>query len=126
MNEFTFFADPSVDRVVSFSWQLAQELQVARHRLTALEQLLVRKGVVAAGELDQLRPDADEAARLAESRDQFVARLMRVLTERDDAAMPMRDQFADRLAATAAGAAQLDDSSNPPPGSGATIRKDHA
>ena len=91
--ETSYFPDPQTDRLVSLVWQLAGELQVTRHRLAALEALLVRSGAVPAGALDGFAPTAEEAAALGRHRDGYLDRLARVVSEHGPAEQPLREQW---------------------------------
>lgn len=81
--EFTYFADPQTDRLVSLVWQLAAELDVTRQRLAAVEELLVRSGAIEPGTVDAGIPDSAV-------RDDLLDRLMRVVTEYGPAEHPLR------------------------------------
>lgn len=91
--EPTYFADPQTDRLVSLVWQLTGELQVTRHRLAALEALLVRSGTLQAGALDGFAPTEAESAGLARHRDSYLDRLARVVAEAGPAEHPLREQW---------------------------------
>jgi hypothetical protein len=95
--EFTYFSDPQVDRVVSLVWQLAQELNVTRHRLLVLEEILYARGQLPARAIDTMALSDDAAERLAADRQAMASRLVRTLTETDDRNAPLRDQFAAQL-----------------------------
>lgn len=99
MSEFTYFPDPQLDRMANLVWQLAQELSVTRARLLATEELLVAAGVLPEGAVADYRPAEKAAERLAADRNAMVDRLMRVLTEDDEHAVPLRAQFTEQLAA---------------------------
>lgn len=73
--------------------QLATDLHVTSHRLRALEALMVRKGVLEQGGLDHFRPDDTEAAVLDLARSDFMARLVRIITESGPAEHPLREQW---------------------------------
>ncbi len=93
ISEFTYIKEPQLDQMVGLIWQLAQELQVTKARLTAMEQCLVTAGVLAPGAVEAHHPDASQQEDLGTERDGFVDRLLRVLTETDDHNAPMREQF---------------------------------
>lgn len=57
-----FFENPETDRLLSMLMQLVTEHWAVRERSLAMEKLLVEKGVLAEGELDAFRPDADTDA----------------------------------------------------------------
>lgn len=88
--EVTYFSDPQLDRAIGLIWQLAAELHLSTQRCRALEALLVRHNVLEAGELDAFAPQGDETAAFDAARDEFMRRLLRVLTEDGPAAHPLR------------------------------------
>lgn len=98
MNEFTYFDDGQIDRVMGVTWQLGQELYMTRQRVLALEELLVAKGIVATGELEAFHPSDEAQARLTFDGQGLVERLLRTISESDDSRAPMREQFTEELA----------------------------
>lgn len=93
MNEFTYFQDGHIDRVMGVIWQLGQELYTTRQRVLAMEELLVSKGVLQHGELDAFRPSEEAQARLTADGQRVMERLLRTISETDDSRAPMREQF---------------------------------
>lgn len=91
--ELHYFADPQLDRAVGLIMQLASEQHIATQRLHALEMLLVRRGVIAEGELDSFVPEGTERERLDAVRDRTMERLLRVLTESGPAEHPLREEL---------------------------------
>jgi hypothetical protein len=55
---------------------IAAELYVCRDRVKALEALLVERGVLAEGDVDNFEPSPEDRARLAAERDAFVEALL--------------------------------------------------
>lgn len=88
----SYFAHPELDRIVGLVMQLAADLHVAQSRCRALEQLLVRQGIVAAGAVDAFEPDEAEADDLEAARDALLARMLRIMTEDGPSAHPLRDE----------------------------------
>ena len=78
--------------------QLATDLHVTSHRLRALEALLVRKAVLEPGELDHFMPTDSEADVLDLARSDYMARLVRIITENGPAEHPLREQWDEMLA----------------------------
>lgn len=101
MNEFTYFEDGQIDRVMGVIWQLGQEVYTTRQRVLALEELLAAKGIVERGELDAFRPSEAAQARLTADGKYLMERLIRTISEVNDSRVPMRDQFIDELAQAA-------------------------
>lgn len=95
--EFEYFRDPQVGKLVDLVLQLATEVHVLNQRARALEALLARHGVLAAGEVDGFVPDRDEERVLGIQRDELIARLMRIITEAGPAEHPLRDQWESAL-----------------------------
>ena len=73
--EQTFFPDPALDRAFGVVTALATEVWVLRDRVAALEELLVQRGVLEAGQLSQ-EPKSDLRQK---DREAFVAHLMQSL-----------------------------------------------
>ncbi|MEU0517636.1 hypothetical protein [Streptosporangium sp. NPDC006007] len=92
-DEFDYFRDRNAGRLFDLILQLSTDLHVADQRLHGLEALLVRRGVLAPGELDSLVPDEAERRVLDGRRDAMVGRLMRIITESGPAEHPLRDQW---------------------------------
>ncbi|MBO4160382.1 MULTISPECIES: hypothetical protein [Micromonospora] len=91
--EFDYFGDPRLGKLLDLVLQLSTELHVSRQRLRVLEQLLVRRDVLGAGDVDGFTADDAEQLALARDRDQLLHRLMRILTEQGPAEHPLRDQW---------------------------------
>lgn len=98
--EFDYFAEPLVGRLFDLVLQMATELHVTRQRLRALEALLVRNGSLAGGAVDGFVPLPDEQQVLDHQRDEFMGRLLRILTESGPAEHPLRDQWEAALKST--------------------------
>lgn len=92
-DEVTYFPDPHLDRAVGLILQLAAELHVTTQRVSALESLLVRAGVLDEDALDNFEPDPASVERLARVRDAAMTRLLTVLTEDGPAEHPLRDEL---------------------------------
>ena len=91
--EVHYFSDPQLDRAVGLCLQLAAEVHVTTQRLHALEQLLVGKGLLSAGEIDAFQPDAEQRKQLDSVRDASMQRILRVITEDGPAEHPLRDEL---------------------------------
>lgn len=92
-SEFDYFGDPRFGKLLDLVLQLSTEVHVTRQRERVLEALLVRHGVIGAGDVDGFAPGEDEQVVLDRERDQLLARLMRILTEQGPAEHPLRDQW---------------------------------
>lgn len=97
--EFDFFGDAQVSKLFDLVLQLGADLHVANTRVRALEMLLVRSGAVKPGEVDSFIPTAAEKTVLDHNRDEFMARLMRIITEVGPSEHPLREQWEEAIAA---------------------------
>lgn len=79
--EQTFFEDEALDRAFGVVMALATEVYVLRDRMTALEDMLERAGVVDRHALSAEPSPEERAARKAD-RDAFIAGLMQNLLGR--------------------------------------------
>jgi hypothetical protein len=69
------------------------DLHVANHRLRALEMLLLRAGLIQENDVDTFEPTAEEKVILDQKRDEYLARLMRIITESGPSEHPLREQW---------------------------------
>jgi hypothetical protein len=76
-----YFATPELDWMLHVVQAVAEETAVTRERLMSLEALLAQKGVLAAGELDGYRPDAEETRARIAWHEEFTARLYAILEQ---------------------------------------------
>ena len=91
--EFDFFGNEQISKLFDLVLELGMDLHVANTRMRALEMMLVRSGKLNNGELDGFIPTADEKQVLDKNRDEFMARLMRIITEVGPAEHPLREQW---------------------------------
>jgi hypothetical protein len=79
-----YFSDPAIDKLLSITVSLMEELAVTRDRLDAVERLLARKRIVKAGEIDRFEPNTRDTEERATRRAAYVSRVLRALhAERD-------------------------------------------
>lgn len=97
-DEFDYFDDPRIGRLLDLVLQLSTEVHVVNQRLRATEALLVRHGVVADGELDGFTPTPEEQRVLENQRESMAGRLASILAEAGPAEHPLRDQWDARFA----------------------------
>ena len=76
--EQQFFADPAIDRLMGVLMALATDHYVLRNRLRALEQELVKAGILDIAALDREPDEAKMAINRADA-DAFVAALLKPL-----------------------------------------------
>lgn len=98
-----FFDDPAIDQLHAMFLALAAELSVAYDRIDTLERLLDQQGVLKRETVESYRPDdAVEAAR-ATRRNEYLARLFRILRDQREALsaagdMPQYTAVVDKIA----------------------------
>ena len=80
------FLDPQVERVLAITMAVAQELAVSRQRVDTLERLLKAKGLLADGEVDAFAPDAQAAAERGMWSQEYIARILRIVQQENEAA----------------------------------------
>ncbi|MEY4232626.1 MAG: hypothetical protein RL144_826 [Actinomycetota bacterium] len=91
--EFDFFENPQISKLFDLVLELGMDLHVTTTRLRALEMLLIRSGELKAGQLDGFTPTEAEKQSLDLKRDEFMARLMRIITESGPSEHPLREQW---------------------------------
>lgn len=86
------FLDPahSADTLAALVMDLGAQLHVERQARLALEETLLRRGLVAAPDIEALADDPEFLARARAGLDRSMARLMRILTEAGDRTGPLR------------------------------------
>jgi hypothetical protein len=82
-----WFLEPQVEKVLAITMTLAQELAVAHQRTDTLERLLKAKGVLADGEIDAFAPDPVASAERQMWNQEFIARVLRIVQQDNEAAM---------------------------------------
>lgn len=92
-SEFEYFSEPQISKLFDLTLELAMDLHVTSTRLRALEVLLIRSGGIKDGELDKFIPTESEQVLLDKNRDEFMARLMRIITETGPSEHPLRQQW---------------------------------
>ena len=86
-----YFLDPQVERVLAITMAVAQELAVSRQRVDTLERLLRAKGIIAADEIERFAPDPDAAAERALWTQEYLARILRIVQQENEAAAATGD-----------------------------------
>lgn len=74
-----YLQDPVLDATVRMLVELTAEVWVERERRLALEELLSQHGLLAAGALEQFRPNAEQTARLKAERNRFIEQIFKEL-----------------------------------------------
>lgn len=91
--EFDFFGNPQVSKLFDLILELGMGLNVASTRVHALEILLIRSGQIKLGDLDSFQPSSEEATRLDQNRNEYMARIIRIITEVGPSEHPLREQW---------------------------------
>jgi hypothetical protein len=91
--EFDFFENPQISKLFDLVLELGMDLHVTTTRLRALEMLLVRDGDLRADQLDGFIPTEAEKLSLDVKRDEFMARLIRIITESGPSEHPLREPW---------------------------------
>ncbi|WP_166423609.1 hypothetical protein [Paraglaciecola sp. 20A4] len=76
-----FLVDKQTEQALSVAMTLAMELSVTKERLASLECMLVDKGVIAKGELDQYQPSKEEVAKRSLETQAYLARVLRIVQQ---------------------------------------------
>lgn len=95
--EFDYFGEPHISKLVDLILQLGSELHVTQQRVRVLQMQLERQGVLEPGAVDYFIPDAQEQVALDRAREELLARLLRIMTERGPAEHPLREEWELRL-----------------------------
>ena len=76
-----FFDDPAVERVLSITMAVAQEVAVVRERMDTIERLLEAKEPVTRDAIEAYVPDDDVARERQQWHADYVARLFRLIQQ---------------------------------------------
>lgn len=76
-----FFDDPAIDQLLGMMLAVSAELSVTRDRLDTVERLLASKGLVAGGEIEGFRPDAQVAGERKRRHEEYLQRILRIVRE---------------------------------------------
>jgi hypothetical protein len=91
--EFDFFGNQQVSKLFDLVLELGMDLHVTTTRLRAMEMLLIRSGELKPDQLDSFIPTEAEKQILDAKRDEFMARLIRIITESGPSEHPLREQW---------------------------------
>lgn len=91
--EFDFFGNQQVSKLFDLVLELGMDLHVTTNRLRAMEMMLIRSGELSADQVDGYIPTEAEKQILDAKRDEFMARLMRIITESGPSEHPLREQW---------------------------------
>ena len=74
----SFFADPSLDQMMTFIVELTTEVAVLRERLDTVERLLDTRGSVTRADIEAFRPDPGVETERNAWRDAYLKRVFRM------------------------------------------------
>lgn len=97
-----YFLVPETERVLAIAMAAVQELAVTRQRLDTLERTLLAKGLLAAGEMEAYVPDATAAAERAAWTQEYIARVLRIVQQENEAAVLADEPASEDVAAEVA------------------------
>lgn len=86
-----YFLDSEVETVLAITMAVAQELAVARQRIDTLERLLEGKQLVTRQEVETFAPDSAAAVERALANQEYIARILRIVQQRNEAASAPED-----------------------------------
>ena len=86
-----YFLDDEVETVLAITMAAVQELAVARQRIDTLERLLEGKGVLTKAEIEGFAPDPAAAVERALSNQEYIARVLRIVQQRNEANLASGD-----------------------------------
>ncbi len=72
-----YFSDPAIDKLLSMTLTLMEELSVTRDRLDTVERLLDSRKLLVRGRIDRFVPDAAASTERGARRTAFVERVLR-------------------------------------------------
>jgi hypothetical protein len=81
-----YFLDEEVETVLAITMAAVQELSVARQRIDTLERLLEQRGVLQRAEIEHFVPDPVAAAERSLATQEYIARVLRIVQQRNEAA----------------------------------------
>nr|WP_087573420.1 MULTISPECIES: hypothetical protein [unclassified Sphingomonas]AJW29457.1 hypothetical protein pJE1_035 [Sphingomonas sp. JE1] len=81
-----YFLNEEVETVLAITMAAVQELAVARQRIDTLERLLEGKGVLSRSEIETFSPDPSAAVERALANQEYIARVLRIVQQRGEAA----------------------------------------
>ncbi|MGK7877207.1 MAG: hypothetical protein AB4426_29100 [Xenococcaceae cyanobacterium] len=79
-----YFEDPQIDKLLAIVMALVGEVSVLRERLDTLERLVQAKGILSIEEIEAYQPDEQGAQEREQWREDYIARVLRVIQEEVD------------------------------------------
>jgi predicted nucleic acid-binding Zn-ribbon protein len=98
-----WFLDEEIETVLNITLAVSQELATARQRVDTLERLLEAKGVLSREEIEAYAPDKKAAEERGLWTQEYIARVLRILQQRNEAAEVADDVASENLGDELAG-----------------------
>jgi hypothetical protein len=98
-----YFLGEDLERVLAITLAVAQELAVARQRIDTLERLLMSHGVLQPGEIETFVPDPAAAVARAQWTQEYLARVLRIVQQQNEAAQAAGDLASEDVAREVSG-----------------------
>jgi hypothetical protein len=92
-----FLHDRDVERLMTITMALAQEISVMRERLDTVERLLEKNDVLARADIESYAPSKKEAEERGRMIQEFLARILRVIQQERES-ISMNDQSSEDVA----------------------------
>ncbi|MFL2769703.1 MAG: hypothetical protein ACJZ9F_01705 [Rhodospirillaceae bacterium] len=80
----TFFDDPAIDQLMAIIMAMSAEMSVVYDRVDTIERLLDKKGTLSRADVEAYRPDEAVEDERNERRNEYIARLFRIIREERD------------------------------------------
>ncbi len=100
-----YFLTPETERVLAITMAAVQELAVTRKRCDTLERLLEQKGLIAREEIEDFVPDKTATVERALDTQAYIARVMRIVQQENEAVMTTGDIASEEVATEVSGEA---------------------
>lgn len=81
-----FFNDPQIDKLLAIVMALAGEVSVLRERLDTVERVVEAKGLLSRQDIEAYTADDTAAPEREQWRAEYLARILRVIRQEQDAA----------------------------------------
>jgi hypothetical protein len=95
--EFDFFGDANISKLFDLVLQLGMDLNIANTRIRALEMQLIRNEELKVDDIDNFQPTDSEKLVLDKNRDEFMSRIIRIITETGPSEYPLRQQWEEAI-----------------------------
>ena len=86
-----YFLDEEIEAVLAITMAAVQELAIARQRIDTLERVLESKSVLSRTEIETYAPDPAAAVERALSNQEYIARVLRIVQQRNEANLAIGD-----------------------------------